>query len=363
MMKSFDVAKLRKEQNKIKGISAGFNDPTTFISTGCYALDYRCCNRFGPNAGIALEGQFVLFAGDSGSGKSFLVSGNMIADAQKKGIFVVLMDTENACTEKWLTALGVDTSPDKLERINVAKVDDVALILNLWIERYKESMVGVPRDEKPRLMFVIDSLGMLITDTQEKQFEEGDQKGDLGIKAKQLTATLRVFLAKCASEPIGLFATNHVYMTGKYESDQISGGWGLIFTASTIVQLNKYLLKEDEDGATLANGEVAGIRSTAVIRKSRFAKPFTRLKIDIDYEKSMDRYSGLFDLFLDKNIIKKTGNRYEYVDPNGEVFTEYRKNYKKTGLLDRIMNDWDHWEKLDRTPIGIDDFEGLEEDA
>jgi len=45
MGKPFDVSKFRKEITKsIDGLSIGFNDPTDWISTGNYALNYllRC---------------------------------------------------------------------------------------------------------------------------------------------------------------------------------------------------------------------------------------------------------------------------------------------------------------------------------
>lgn len=41
MAKPFDISKFRKSLTKsIDGIGVGFNDPTDWISTGCYALNY-----------------------------------------------------------------------------------------------------------------------------------------------------------------------------------------------------------------------------------------------------------------------------------------------------------------------------------
>ena len=45
MAKPFDVSKFRKEITKsIDGLSIGFNDPTDWISTGNYALNYLMKN-------------------------------------------------------------------------------------------------------------------------------------------------------------------------------------------------------------------------------------------------------------------------------------------------------------------------------
>ena len=124
MGKPFDVSKFRKDITKsIDGLSIGFNDPTDWVSTGNYALNYLISGDF--NKGIPL-GKVTVFAGESGSGKSYICSGNLIRHAQEQGIFVVLVDSENALDEAWLQALGVSTEEDKLLKLNMAMIDDVA---------------------------------------------------------------------------------------------------------------------------------------------------------------------------------------------------------------------------------------------
>ena len=47
MAKSFDVSKFRKDLTKsISGMSIGFSDPTDWISTGNYALNYLMTGDF-----------------------------------------------------------------------------------------------------------------------------------------------------------------------------------------------------------------------------------------------------------------------------------------------------------------------------
>ena len=105
MAKPFDISKFRKDITKsIQGLSIGFNDPTDWISTGNYALNYLISGDF--NRGIPL-GKVTVFAGESGAGKSYICSGNIVKNAQDQGIFVILVDTENALDESWLHALGV----------------------------------------------------------------------------------------------------------------------------------------------------------------------------------------------------------------------------------------------------------------
>ena len=75
MSKPFDVSRFRKSITKsIEGISIGFHDPKTWISTGNYCLNYRISGNF--NWGVPL-GKVTVFAGEPASGKSLIVSGNV----------------------------------------------------------------------------------------------------------------------------------------------------------------------------------------------------------------------------------------------------------------------------------------------
>ena len=205
MAKAFDISKFRKSITKsIDGLSIGFNDPTDWVSTNNYALNYLISGDF--KRGIPL-GKVTVFAGESGAGKSFICSGNLVKNAQAQGIFPILIDTENALDEKWLHALDVDTSPDKLLKLNMAMIDDVAKTITEFVAEYKT----MPEDERPKVLFIIDSLGMLLTPTDVNQFQAGDLKGDMGRKPKALTALVRNCVNMFGSLGIGLVATNHTY--------------------------------------------------------------------------------------------------------------------------------------------------------
>ena len=205
MAKPFDISKFRKDITKsIEGLSIGFNDPTDWVSTGNYALNYLISGDF--NKGIPL-GKVTVFAGESGSGKSYICSGNLIRHAQEQGIFVVLVDSENALDEAWLHALGVNTDEDKLLKLNMAMIDDVAKTISKFVADYK----ALAPDDRPKVLFVIDSLGMLLTPTDVNQFDAGDLKGDMGRKPKALTALVRNCVNMFGTLNIGLVATNHTY--------------------------------------------------------------------------------------------------------------------------------------------------------
>jgi RecA/RadA recombinase len=336
MGKPFDVSKFRKEITKsIDGLSIGFNDPTDWISTGNYALNYLISGDF--NRGIPL-GKVTVFAGDSGAGKSYICSGNIVKNAQEQGIFVVLIDSENALDEDWLKALGVDTSESKLLKLSMAMIDDVAKTISTFMSDYK----ALPEGERPKVMFVIDSLGMLLTPTDVNQFDAGEMKGDLGRKPKALTALVRNCVNMFGSYNVGLVCTNHTYASQDMfdPDDKISGGQGFIYASSIVVAMKKMKLKEDEDGNKVS--DVNGIRAGCKVMKTRYAKPFEGVQVKIPYTTGMSPYSGLTDLIEKKEMLKREGNSLVFTTSDGEVIKKFRKAWEKNddGCLDKVMVDF-----------------------
>ena len=331
--KAFDVSKFRKNLTKsITGMSAGFHDPTDWVSTGNYALNYLVSGDF--NRGIPL-GKVTVFAGESGSGKSYFCAGNIVKEAQKQGIFVVLVDSENALDETWLTALDVDTDEKKLLKLNMSMIDDVAKTVSTFMGDYRE----MPEEDRPKVLFVIDSLGMLLTPTDVDQFGKGDLKGDMGRKPKALTALVRNCDNMFGSHNVGLVATNHTYASQDMfdPDDKISGGQGFIYASSIVVAMKKLKLKEDQDGKKVT--DVRGIRAACKVMKTRYSKPFESVQVKIPYETGMDPYSGLVDLFEKKGLLTQQGNRLKYVDSTGKEHLDYRKDW--TGeKLNIIMSDF-----------------------
>ena len=342
MVKAFDVSKFRKTLTKsITGMSSGFHDPTDWISTGNYALNYLVSGDF--NKGIPL-GKVTVFAGESGSGKSYICAGNIVKAAQDQGIFVVLIDSENALDEQWLTALDVDTDEKKLLKLNMSMIDDVAKTVSTFMQDYK----AMPEEERPKVLFVIDSLGMLLTPTDVDQFTKGDMKGDMGRKPKALTALVRNTVNMFGSHNVGLVATNHTYASQDMfdPDDKISGGQCFIYASSIVVAMRKLKLKEDEDGNKTT--DVKGIRAACKVMKTRYAKPFEGVQVKIPYETGMNPYSGLVDLFEKKGILTKDGNRLKYVDSKKTEYKEYRRVWEQGGeLLDNIMKDFSNLEPVE----------------
>ena len=325
MSRPFDISKFRTSITKaVPGMSVGFTDTIDWIDTGNYALNYLISGQF--DRGIPL-GRVTCFAGESGSGKSFICSGNLVKQAQKQGILPIVLDSENALDSDWLSALGVDVSEDKLMRFGVSMIDEVAKFVSEFMKGYKDQYSDMPYEERQKVLFVVDSLGMLLTPTDIDQFERGDMKGDMGRKPKALTALVRNAVNLIAGNPVGVVATNHTYASQDMfdPDDKISGGQGFIYASSIVVAMRKLKLKEDEEGNKIS--DVRGIRAACKVMKTRFSKPFESVQIKIPYESGMDPYSGLVELFEKAGLLVKDGNKLKYTQPDGTEIKEFRKNW------------------------------------
>ena len=344
MARAFDASKFRKNITKsVPGMSVGFRDPDTWVSTGNYTLNKLISNDF--HKGVPL-GKVTVFAGESGAGKSFIAAGNIVRNAQEQGIFVVLIDSENALDESWLHALNVDTTPEKLLKLNVAMIDDVAKIISDFMKGYREDHADKPDEERPKVLFVIDSLGMMMTPTDVDQFNRGDMKGDMGRKPKALAALVRNSVNMFGDYNVGLVATNHTYASQDMfdPDDKISGGQGFIYASSIVVAMRKLKLKVDADGNKTS--QVHGIRAACKVMKTRYSKPFESVQVEIPYETGMSPYSGLVEFFEAKGLLIKQGNRLKYVTKAGEEMIEFRKNWSDE-KLDIVMNDWNSEDIVD----------------
>jgi RecA/RadA recombinase len=220
----------------------------------------------------------------------------------------------------------------------MAMIDDVAKTISTFMSDYK----ALPEGERPKVMFVIDSLGMLLTPTDVNQFDAGEMKGDLGRKPKALTALVRNCVNMFGSYNVGLVCTNHTYASQDMfdPDDKISGGQGFIYASSIVVAMKKMKLKEDEDGNKVS--DVNGIRAGCKVMKTRYAKPFEGVQVKIPYTTGMSPYSGLVDLIEKKELLKREGNSLVFTTSEGEIIKKFRKAWEKNddGCLDKVMIDF-----------------------
>lgn len=124
------------------------------------------------------------------------------------------------------------------------------------------------------------------------------------------------------------------------DSGVVSHNSGFIYASSIVVAMRKLKLKTDADGNKTST--VNGIRSACKIMKTRYAKPFESVQVEIPYTTGMSPHSGLVDLFETKGVLVKDGNRLKYTAVDGTEMKMYRKEWDRNtdGCLDKIMNEF-----------------------
>lgn len=361
MVKIIDMSKLQKTLNKsVEGLTFGFKQPSVWLSTGCYALNWMLTKDF--SKGLPLDGKINMFAGSSGAGKSYFCSANVVKDALKKGIQVLLFDTEDRLDEEWMSALGVNPHHELLTRIQTNSIESVMQIVSTVCKEYKSSNKDVPEEEQSGLLIIIDSLGALYPMDEMDRMDEGTLSMTDGMRrAGAITRMMNSILTNIAATKIGCLCTNHVYATtDQYSDDVIPGGKKLIFLSTQIVQMDKFKLKakdteSDLEDNDIKDSEVVGIRSKCKVYKSNWNKANTSIEVQIPYTTGMNPYSGLFDLFttgikINKQpILVREGNSYVYSDfKTGEVkWKKFRKNITNEDY-DGIMKDYTDFMKSEK---------------
>ncbi len=329
-MKTVNTTKFLNQLNKLN-IPVGFSDPKIWIDSGNFALNRLISGDY--NNGVPI-GKVTMFAGEPASGKSLLAA-NVMRNAQKKhNTFILLLDSEGAGDKQWYINAGVDVE-DNFIRVPVFTVSDCTEV----VSRFMKEVAEVQPERS--FLIVIDSLGMLETSTGQEKFLKGKTPGDQGQLAKQLKKFVKNCIYLIEQKNVGFLMTNHTYDSmDMFNPDQkITGGAGIIFASSIVIATRKYKLKEvhAEDEVATSTG-VHGIRTIAMVYKSRFNKPFEKTTIEIPWSTGIDPHSGLIDMFETDGLLVKVGNMLSYTDKNSQEHKYFRKNIP-TALLDQIMEE------------------------
>lgn len=320
--KPFSFLDLDKELSKIEGFELGsllannsFSEVDEWIPTGNYLLNAQISGSlFG---GIPNTRSFGLM-GDPGTGKSFVCL-NVVREAQKKGYDVVYCDTEGAIDKTGALKFGIDANRLRYQPIKTVSQFQT-FVANLVDMVNKARAKG----ESPKILLILDSLGMLSTDKELADAMRGHNAADMGAKAKELRKLFRVITLDLTAAKIPLICTNHVYTGGGFmPTKESSGGDGPIFAMSVISFLSKAQLKE---GSSTTK---TGIVVTSNLKKSRFTVP-EQVKFHISFANGMNPYVGLQDYVTWDSCGVERGKLEEVKGQDGKKEIKFTANASST---------------------------------
>ena len=324
------------------GVAAG--DVDSFIDTGSYIFNALLS---GSLKGGLPKNKITALAGESATGKTFFALGmvkQFLEDHPEAA--VIYFESESALTKDMIEERGIDSN-----RIVIVPVVTVQEFRNQSLnilDKYLET----EESERPPMMFVLDSLGMLSTTKEIEDTAEGKETRDM-TRAQITKGAFRVLTLKLGRAKVPMIVTNHTYdvIGSMFPQKEMGGGSGLKYAASSIIFLSK---RKEKDGTEII-GNIIHCKNA----KSRLTVENRMVDVRLTYDKGLDRYYGLLDLALAFDVFKKQGTRV--LLPTGK--TEYGKTINNNpekyftedvmDKLEEVVNDYFKYGKSSET--GTDD--------
>ena len=301
------------------GVAAG--DVDSFIDSGSYVFNALLS---GSLYGGLPKNKITAIAGESATGKTFFALGmckQFLEDNPEAA--VIYFESESAITKDMIEERGIDAS-----RVVIVPVITVQQFRNQAInilDRYLET----PEDDRPPMMFCLDSLGMLSTTKEIEDTAEGKETKDM-TRAQITKGAFRVLTLKLGRAKVPMIVTNHTYdvIGSMFPQKEMGGGSGLKYAASSIIYLSK---RKEKEGSEIV-GNIIHCKNA----KSRLTVENRMVDVRLTYDKGLDRYYGLLDLALASGVFEKSSTRVKL--PNGK--TEFGKtinNNPEKYFTDEVM--------------------------
>src|SRR5688572_23944027 len=282
---------LKSIQNKFgEGSIMKFGDAPkvdiNVIPTGSIGLDIAL------GVGGIPRGRIIEIFGPESSGKTTL-SLHIVAEAQKQGGVCAYIDAEHAM------------DPDYSKKIGV-KIDDLLISQPDTGEQALEIVESLVRSGKLDVV-VIDSVAAL---TPKDEIEGDMGASHMGKQARLMSQALRKLTAITAKSKTVVIFINQIRMQigvmfGNPETTP--GGKALKFYTSVRLDIRRIAqIKKGE--------EIVGGRVRVKVVKNKVAAPFKQTEFDLMYNEGISREGELIALGEKYEVIKKSGNSYEYGD-------------------------------------------------
>lgn len=286
-----------------------------WVSTGSTILDLAISNR---KWGGFPVGRVCEITGLEQSGKSLLAAHTLLS-TQKKGGLAVYIDTENALSTEFLSAIGLNLK--EMLYIPLETVEDIFESVETIIEKVRSS-------DKDRLVtIVVDSIAGASTKTE--MAADFDKDGYATAKALIISKAMRKITNLIGRERICLIFTNQLRqkLNAPAFSDPWTtpGGKGIPFHASVRIRLSSIgAIKAKVNGMDT----IVGSRVKAKLVKNRCGPPLREAEYCVFFDSGIDDYSSWLEVMKDYNLVKQSGAWYEWTDKRtGEIIKFQSKDF------------------------------------
>lgn len=318
----------------------------TYIDSGNVMLNMLLSGKFD---GGYPAGRIITLSGEAGAGKSMLIMKGLLNFLKKhEDNQIVLYETEGAVL--------ADVIPEELRErflvVPVQTIEEFSKSIVKLVDKYQESYAEEIKAGETRVLFALDSLGNLAFEKEITDSETGKSASDMGLKAKKFKQLGRNICMKLAKIRTALIVSNHIYANpnaGMYatrkERYAQSGGSGIVYLSSIIINLEKALDREQEKGTKFKRASKAKIK--AILDKSRFIREDSFIRFTIDFDKGINSLSGLIEFFDEFNMFEKvTAQTYKFLDFTGRkkelikfIITSYLTDKDKKEQMEKLIQD------------------------
>ena len=269
--------------------------PRDFISSGVIIFNLAMSGRID---GAVPVGGISMFSAPTQLGKT-IMGLSTIRNAQKKGMFCIVIDAEFAWDWNLAKNMGIDLSREKLL---VYQSDMIESVQSKIVEITDDISV----DERKKLFFMIDSWGTLVNQETVDKAKDINSKKDMNEVLKKNKLANLIGNTKST-----FYITNHVYdnVGGFGDPLKIPGGKKIIYRAHNVI-LGRSKAKEE---LTIKKEDILfGTIASCRVYKSRFSQEHKDFKYKIKYDGGLDIFYGILDDAIEGGFVTKTDTGYYY---------------------------------------------------
>ncbi len=307
-----------------------FPEVKHFIPTGCWILDHAISNM--ESSGGLPERRVIEIAGEFSTGKS-LITGTMAREAQQKGGWAIIIDTEMSFSPDFLRdVLRVDL--ERLTLIQETETEAIFDAIDASVKFFKEQDIPVA--------IIIDSMAGLMSremaalgtesDYRAINMHEAHKLGQLLKKTAISMRDSRICLV-CVSQARDNIATGPAAWGAKKK--RASSGNVLKHYTSVSVWLQR--VKNIQD----SKKQVIGIWLQAKIEKNNVGPPFKKLWFPVFFNRGIDNGLATLKYLEDHDLFKKSGQKIKikFEDQELETTTRQWKQFygEHEDLLKRLV--------------------------
>ena len=279
-----------------------------FVGTGSFALNKIISGHY--DKGIPI-GMITQFHGEASTAKTVFGT-HILKEAQSKGYYSMMVDSENAYNPKFASHLGID--PKKLIYAAPETLEDCFQVIEDTIVAIRET------DKDTPIVVVYDSIAVSPSkaEYEAQNYEGNNMQG--AVRAKSTGACLRKINPLMRKYKVALVIINQIrnkvgVMYGSPDT-MAAGGKSLEYylgvNLKCISNKTSDLLKDD-------NKNVMGIQGRVRNTKNKVSIPFRECEFELKYNEGLNPYVGLLKQVEDEGLVERNGAWYT-VKETGKKF-------------------------------------------